>query len=228
MKRHRFVEPAVERRIDKERSAGARRPAGELSNDDISSNVNNQQEATAQTSSWYWKLVYLIQTPLALIFTIVIWVYEIFRISGLLCVTNGLDPLEEQNLPNPLVKILRKLRRVQKLFAIRFLVESCEQLCEVIRGRFSRFRATSFSAKCKWAFCLTYISLAIIYIFRKFSSSSTVRAPLVQIGLSHSNSACTDFFTFVIWVYEIFRISGLLCVTNGLDPLEEQNLGTDQ
>ncbi|KZV24561.1 IQ-domain 19 [Dorcoceras hygrometricum] len=47
-----------------------------------------------QTSRWF----YLIQTPLALIFTIVIWVYEIFRISGLLCVTNGLDPLEEQNL----------------------------------------------------------------------------------------------------------------------------------
>ncbi|KZV40230.1 hypothetical protein F511_38736 [Dorcoceras hygrometricum] len=39
-----------------ERSAGARRPAGELNNDDVSSNVSNQQEATAQTSSWYWKL----------------------------------------------------------------------------------------------------------------------------------------------------------------------------
>ncbi|KZV31566.1 hypothetical protein F511_07417 [Dorcoceras hygrometricum] len=68
-----------------------------------------------------------------------------------------------------------------------------------------------------------------------------------------SNSACTDFccrymglrnipdfwsvscqtplvliFAVVIWVYEIFRISGLLCITNGLYPLEEQNLGTDQ
>ncbi|KZV37086.1 hypothetical protein F511_15032 [Dorcoceras hygrometricum] len=41
---------------DEERSAGARRPAGELNNDDVSSNVSNQQEATAQTSSWYWKL----------------------------------------------------------------------------------------------------------------------------------------------------------------------------
>ncbi|KZV31951.1 hypothetical protein F511_41006 [Dorcoceras hygrometricum] len=39
-----------------ERSAGARRPAGELSNDDISDNVSNQQEATVQTSSWYLKL----------------------------------------------------------------------------------------------------------------------------------------------------------------------------
>ncbi|KZV44065.1 hypothetical protein F511_10736 [Dorcoceras hygrometricum] len=38
---------------------------------------------------------------------------------------------------------------------------------------------------------------------------------------------CTDI-AVVIWVYEIFRISGLLCVTDGLDPLEEQNLGTDQ
>ncbi|KZV33929.1 hypothetical protein F511_04154 [Dorcoceras hygrometricum] len=57
MKRHRFVEPAVARRIaDEERSAGARRPAGELNNDDVSINVSNQQEATAQTSSWYWKL----------------------------------------------------------------------------------------------------------------------------------------------------------------------------
>ncbi|KZV30402.1 hypothetical protein F511_20678 [Dorcoceras hygrometricum] len=55
MKRHRFVEPAVARRIDEERSADARRPAGELNNDDVSSNVSNQQEATAQTSSWYWK-----------------------------------------------------------------------------------------------------------------------------------------------------------------------------
>ncbi|KZV18058.1 hypothetical protein F511_30122 [Dorcoceras hygrometricum] len=35
-------------------------------------------------------------------------------------------------------------------------------------------------------------------------------------------------FAVVIWVYEIFRISGLLCVTDGLDPLEEQNIGTDQ
>ncbi|KZV39840.1 hypothetical protein F511_15320 [Dorcoceras hygrometricum] len=41
---------------DEERSAGARRPAGELNNDDVSSNVSNQQEATAQTSRWYWKL----------------------------------------------------------------------------------------------------------------------------------------------------------------------------
>ncbi|KZV41779.1 hypothetical protein F511_17148 [Dorcoceras hygrometricum] len=40
------------RAADEERSAGARRPAGELNNDDVS----NQQEATAQTSSWYWKL----------------------------------------------------------------------------------------------------------------------------------------------------------------------------
>ncbi|KZV37536.1 hypothetical protein F511_31975 [Dorcoceras hygrometricum] len=32
-----------------------RRPAGKLNNDDVSSNVSNQQEATAQTSSWYWK-----------------------------------------------------------------------------------------------------------------------------------------------------------------------------
>ncbi|KZV50037.1 hypothetical protein F511_34465 [Dorcoceras hygrometricum] len=37
---------------NEERSAGARRPAGELSN----GNISNQQEATAQTSSWYWKL----------------------------------------------------------------------------------------------------------------------------------------------------------------------------
>ncbi|KZV32428.1 hypothetical protein F511_44734 [Dorcoceras hygrometricum] len=35
-------------------------------------------------------------------------------------------------------------------------------------------------------------------------------------------------FAFVIWDYGIFRLSGLLGVTNGLDPLEEQNLGTDQ
>ncbi|KZV16740.1 hypothetical protein F511_41951 [Dorcoceras hygrometricum] len=41
---------------DEEGSAGARRPAGELNNDDVSSNVSNQQKATAQTSSWYWKL----------------------------------------------------------------------------------------------------------------------------------------------------------------------------
>ncbi|KZV16317.1 hypothetical protein F511_10269 [Dorcoceras hygrometricum] len=39
--------------VDEERSAGARRPAGKLNNDDVSSNVSNQQEATAQTSSWY-------------------------------------------------------------------------------------------------------------------------------------------------------------------------------
>ncbi|KZV37401.1 hypothetical protein F511_01269 [Dorcoceras hygrometricum] len=43
-------------RRHEERSAGARRPAGELSNDDVSSNVSNQQEVTAQTSSWYLKL----------------------------------------------------------------------------------------------------------------------------------------------------------------------------
>ncbi|KZV44905.1 hypothetical protein F511_27030 [Dorcoceras hygrometricum] len=36
---------------DEERSAGARRPAGKLNNDDVSSNVSNQQEATAQTNS---------------------------------------------------------------------------------------------------------------------------------------------------------------------------------
>ncbi|KZV25026.1 hypothetical protein F511_44766 [Dorcoceras hygrometricum] len=35
------------------------------------------------------------QTPFALIFAFVIWDYGIFRISGLLGVTNGLDPLEE-------------------------------------------------------------------------------------------------------------------------------------
>ncbi|KZV36415.1 hypothetical protein F511_22888 [Dorcoceras hygrometricum] len=42
--------------LDEERSASARRPAGELSNGDVSSNVSNQQEATVQTSSWYLKL----------------------------------------------------------------------------------------------------------------------------------------------------------------------------
>ncbi|KZV23451.1 fimbrin-1-like [Dorcoceras hygrometricum] len=41
---------------DDERAAGARRQAGELSNDDVSSNVSNRQEATVQTSSWYLKL----------------------------------------------------------------------------------------------------------------------------------------------------------------------------
>ncbi|KZV16315.1 metal transporter Nramp3-like [Dorcoceras hygrometricum] len=45
-----------------------------------------------------FRLVYPIQTPLALVLAFVIWVYGIFRISGLLCVTNGLDPLEEQNI----------------------------------------------------------------------------------------------------------------------------------
>ncbi|KZV58089.1 hypothetical protein F511_31830 [Dorcoceras hygrometricum] len=48
--------PNAQTSQDEERSAGARRPAGELRNDDISSNVSNQQEATVQTRSWYLKL----------------------------------------------------------------------------------------------------------------------------------------------------------------------------
>ncbi|KZV25541.1 hypothetical protein F511_18867 [Dorcoceras hygrometricum] len=33
--------------------------------------------------------------------------------------------------PNPLAKVLRKLRRVQKLLLSDFSLKSCEQLCEV-------------------------------------------------------------------------------------------------
>ncbi|KZV16833.1 hypothetical protein F511_39163 [Dorcoceras hygrometricum] len=51
--------------------------------------------------------------------------------------------------------------------------------------------------------------------------------PSVQTSVS-CQTPFALIFAFVIWVYEIFRLSGLLCVTNGLDPLEEQNLGTDQ
>ncbi|KZV14932.1 hypothetical protein F511_33910 [Dorcoceras hygrometricum] len=44
---------------------------------------------------------------------------------------------------------------------------------------------------------------------------------------SHSNSACTDFCCRYMGLRNISDY-GLLRVTNGLDPLEEQNLGTDQ
>ncbi|KZV22226.1 hypothetical protein F511_34670 [Dorcoceras hygrometricum] len=51
--------------------------------------------------------------------------------------------------------------------------------------------------------------------------------PSVQTSVS-CQTPFALIFAVVIWGYEIFRISGLLCVTNGLDPLEEHNLGTDQ
>ncbi|KZV56180.1 hypothetical protein F511_24645 [Dorcoceras hygrometricum] len=79
---------------------------------------------------------------------------------------------------------------------------SREPLCEVQQKSYSRFRATS-------PFCLLF------------------EHPSVQTSVS-CQTPFALIFAVVIWVYEIFRISGLLCVTDGLDPLEEQNLGTDQ
>ncbi|KZV39410.1 hypothetical protein F511_33645 [Dorcoceras hygrometricum] len=51
----RIQQLAIRDQQTKKDQAGARRPVGKLNNDDVSSNVSNQQEATAQTSSWYWK-----------------------------------------------------------------------------------------------------------------------------------------------------------------------------
>ncbi|KZV25065.1 glycosyl transferase family 2 [Dorcoceras hygrometricum] len=102
--------------------------------------------------------------------------------------------------PNPLAKVLRKLRRVQKL---------CYQI--------SHRNPTSGCAK--FSRSRTPIPDFVLPVFSPAEFKrlvSLIQTPLALI------------FAFAIWVYEIFRLSGLLCVTNGLDPLEEQNLGTNQ
>ncbi|KZV20449.1 hypothetical protein F511_29880 [Dorcoceras hygrometricum] len=70
--------------VDEERSAGARRPAGELNNDDVSSNVSNQQEATTQTSSCTCFMSDLCSLKFGTDISVVIWVYGIFRTLGYL------------------------------------------------------------------------------------------------------------------------------------------------
>ncbi|KZV55828.1 nuclear transcription factor, X-box binding [Dorcoceras hygrometricum] len=75
-----------------------------------------------------------------------------------------------------------------------------QQVRDLGRIRETRFQASSSSRK----------------------KSNFERAKLRDWSVNHRHDS------IVIWVYGIFRISGLLGVTNGLDPLEEQNLGTDQ
>ncbi|KZV24344.1 hypothetical protein F511_16916 [Dorcoceras hygrometricum] len=235
------------------RSAGTRRPAEELNNDDISSNVSNQLKATAQTSSWYWKLAIAKRCRLnksirqRFAFTLkesaddFRWTFSKANPAAddLATQNSAATQLQQLVLSDAdfifSTKILdakqdslyrklhhgnsrRFLTRTRQISRSNRRIERTKKLpryFEILNRKNSSFARQS-SAEISAEF------LAKVLCKRRTSSSpSTVRAPFVQIGSSHSNSARTDFFTIVIWVYGIFRISGLLCVTNGLDPLEE-------
>ncbi|KZV37631.1 hypothetical protein F511_22898 [Dorcoceras hygrometricum] len=143
--------------------------------------------------------------------------------------------------PNPLAKVLRKLRRVQKLcyqISHRNPASSCAKFSR-IRTPIPDFVLPVFSpAEFKRLVYLIQTPLALIFafviwVYEIFRLSGLL---CVTNGLDPEfkrlvyliQTPLALIFAFVIWVYEIFRLSGLLCVTNGLDPLEEQNLGTDQ